>query len=538
MPRSHPLSRRRSLARLFLRVDLQRMIVALAVAAAAVLLASGFYSSYLVQRQVLIDTTLQANHAYAAKLADATQNFMEEAQQQLAYSADIIARNFNDEALLLDEAERLRQQTHSFNSVAIVDADAIVRATSPEALQIKGRQLQSVAAREALDQRRPLVSQPYMGITGNMLVVISQPVFAADGRYLGYVGGTIYLREPSILNRLLGAHYYEDGSYLYVADQDRRLLYHPELSRIAERVSGNPVIEAAIAGRSGSRDVVNSRGVRMLAGYAPVPAAGWAIVAQRPLAVTLAPLEELMWRVAANSAPAALVTLVAIWWFARAISRPLGQLAEGARQMDAPGTADRIQRVPSWYVEARQIKRAMLVGIGLLQARIGRLDRDARTDPLTGLINRRGMDDVLELWRAEARPFAAIAVDIDHFKQINDNWGHEVGDSVLRRLGLLMRQTARDTDLVCRTGGEEFLLLLPDLSSAAAVAVAERLRKAVARERIDPVGHVTVSAGVAVLPEDATDIGTALRLADEMLYEAKRAGRNRVVAAGRSLPHH
>ena len=106
-----------------------------------------------------------------------------------------------------------------------------------------------------------------------------------------------------------------------------------------------------------------------------------------------------------------------------------------------------------------------------------------------------------------------------------------MGDAVLRRLGLILRQAARDTDVVCRTGGEEFLLLLPGLSSTAAVAVAERLRKAVARERIEPAGHVTVSAGVAVLPEDATDIGTALRLADEMLYEAKRAGRNRVVAA-------
>lgn len=537
MPQIHPLPRGRSLARLLFRVDLQRMIVALAVAAAGVLLANGFYSSYLVQRQVLIDTTLKANHAYAAKLAEAAQNFIEEAQQQLAYSAGIVARDFDNENLLLDEAERLRLQTHSFNSVAIVDAGAIVRATSPEALQIKGRYLRSLAAREALEQRRPLVSQPYMAITGNMLVVISQPVFAADGRYLGYIGGTIYLRERNILNVLLGTHHYDDGSYLYVVDQGGTLLYHPEAARIGEAVSGNPVIEAAIAGASGSREVVNSRGVEMLAGYASVPAAGWGVVAQRPLAVTLAPLEGLMWRVAANSAPAALVTLVAIWWFARAISRPLGQLADGARQMDAPGTADRIQRVRSWYVEARQIKRAMLIGIGLLQARIGRLDRDVRTDPLTGLINRRGLDEVLELWRAEARPFAAIAVDIDHFKQVNDSWGHEAGDAVLRRLGLILRQTARDTDLVCRTGGEEFLLLLPGLSSAAAVAVAERLRKAVARERIDPAGHVTVSAGVAVLPEDATDIGTALRLADEMLYEAKRAGRNRVVAAGRPSLH-
>lgn len=527
---SSPL--RRPLFRFLIRVDLQRMIVALAVASAAVVLVNGFYSSYLVQRQVLIDATLEANRAYAAKLADTTQNFIEEAQEQLAYAAGIIARHADDEARLLQEAERLRLQSHSFNSVAIVDTAAIVRATSPEALQIKGRQLQSAAAREALEQRRPLVSQPYTAITGNMLVVISHPVFAPDDRYLGYVGGTIYLRERNVLNRLLGEHHYQDGSYLYVVDQDRTLLYHPEEDRIGERVAGNPVIEAAIAGDAGRMEVVNSRNVPMLAGYAPVPAAGWGIVAQRPVDVTLAPLDELMWRVAVKTAPVAVITLIAIWWFARAISRPLGQLADGARQMDAPGTADRIQRVRSWYVEARQIKRAMLIGIGLLQARIGRLDRDARTDPLTGLVNRRGLGEVLELWRAEARPFAAIAIDIDHFKRINDSWGHEIGDTVLRRLGQILRQTARETDLVCRTGGEEFLLLLPDRSPAAALAVAERLRKAVATERIEPIGHVTISAGIAALPDDGADAGTVLRLADDMLYEAKRTGRDRVVVAG------
>lgn len=507
------------------------MIVALAVVSATVILVNGFYSSYVVQRQMLIEATLEANRTYAAKLADTTQNFIENAQQQLAYTAGILSRSFDDEDLLLAEAERLRLQTQSFNSVAIVDAGGVVRATSPETLQIKGRYLRTIGAREALEQRKPLVSQPYMSIAGNMLVVISQPVFAPDGRYLGYIGGTIYLRQRNVLNALLGAHHYSDGSYLYVVDQDHVLLYHPDAHRVGERVTGNPVIEAALTGGTGRMDVVNSRGTDMLAGYAQVPATGWGIVAQRPLDETLIPLEGLMHRVAFNTAPAALATLFAIWWFARAISRPLGQLAENARHMDAPGTAESIQRVRSWYVEARQIKRAMLVGIGLLQARIGRLDRDARTDPLTGLINRRGLDEVLELWRAEARPFAAVAVDIDHFKHVNDSWGHEVGDAVLRRLGLILRQAARDTDVVCRTGGEEFLLLLPGLSSTAAVAVAERLRKAVARERIEPAGHVTVSAGVAVLPEDATDIGTALRLADEMLYEAKRAGRNRVVAA-------
>jgi len=149
------------------------------------------------------------------------------------------------------EARRLRQQTNSFNSVVFVDASGKVLATSPDTLQIRGKKLDSEGGTEALRERRPLISKPYMSIAGNLLVFISHPVRDATGRYLGYIGGTIYLREASILHSLLGEHHHRDGSYLYVVDSKRLLIYHPELERVGTLVGGNSVIDAVTSGRSG-----------------------------------------------------------------------------------------------------------------------------------------------------------------------------------------------------------------------------------------------------------------------------------------------
>lgn len=520
-----------SVAPLF-RVDLRRLILLLAILSALVTLTNSLYASYRVQRQMLIDNTLESNHAYAAKLAGSVGDFLDSAQQQLAYSAELLATRYDDVAYLDTEAQRLRLQTDSFNSVVFVDATGRVLATSPDTLQIIGRQLDTPGAIEALRERRPLVSAPYMSVRGNLLVFISHPVRDPAGRYLGYIGGTIYLKQTSILNRLIGEHYHRDGSYLYVVDANRRLLYHPQPERVGTLVGDNPVIDAVIAGGEGNMRVYNSQGIDVLAGYAGVPQAGWGIVAQRPTAATLAGLDGLMLGVLRNILPLALLTALCIWWFARLISRPLWQLADGARDMDRPGTAARIEGVRSWYFESSELKRAMLVGIGLLHGTIGRLRRDVQTDPLTGLHNRRGLELAVALWRGEQRPFAVVALDIDHFKRVNDNHGHDVGDRVLQELARLMGESSRESDVLCRVGGEEFLMLLPNASVEVATQVAERLRALVEQTLIEPVGRITISLGVAHWPQDGSGIDQVLKCADEMLYRAKQQGRNRVETAG------
>ncbi len=517
-----------------LRVDLRRLILILAILSALITLANSFYASYRVQRQLLIDSTLESNRVYATKLAATADHFLNDSWQQLGYSAQQLSANFASREVLEAEATRLRRQTNSFNSVAIVGADGVALATSPD-LHIQGRRLDTPGALEALRERRPLISEPYVSVIGNLVVFISQPVWAPDGRYLGYVGGTIYLKHNNELHALLGEHFYHDGSYLYVVDRSRRLLYHPDAERVGEQVAASEVVDAVLqggTGLSGELRLRNSRGIDMLAGYAVVPSAGWGVVAQRPADATLAGMNTLMFNVLRNSLPLAVLTLLLIWWLARLISRPLWQLADSAQEMDKPATPERIRSVHSWYFEAAELKRAMLVGVELLHRKIGKLRQDAQTDPLTGLCNRRGLELTLDLWKIENRPFAVLALDIDHFKQVNDRFGHAAGDLVLQRLARLMRVCSRDADLLCRVGGEEFLMLLADASLASAERVAERLRRQVEMATIEPVGHVSVSVGVAHWPTHAADMRGVLKIADDMLYAAKQAGRNCVVAAG------
>lgn len=158
----------------------------------------------------------------------------------------------------------------------------------------------------------------------------------------------------------------------------------------------------------------------------------------------------------------------------------------------------------------------------------------ALTDALTGVGNRRRMDQALaveiaRVRRAAGSKLSAIMVDVDHFKRVNDVHGHAAGDKVLAEVGSLLRSQARETDIIARFGGEEFVILLPDATLSGASANAERLRASLAVQTIAPLpAPVTASFGVAEL-HPGEDAESLLGRIDAALYQAKQEGRNRVV---------
>ncbi|MCI1050264.1 MULTISPECIES: sensor domain-containing diguanylate cyclase [unclassified Stenotrophomonas] len=512
------------------RLNLGKLILALALLSAIVALANTLLASYRVQRDQLVGNTLEANRVYATKLAETTQNFLLAAQQELAYAATRLGQSDLDPAQAQDEASRLQLQTNSFNSSLVVDADGLVIATSPQTLQLQGEILHSVGNNAALAARQPMISDPYQSTTGKLLVSLSHPIFDRQGHYRGYVSGTLYLRQRSALHTLLGKHYYRDGSYLYVVDRHGRLLYHADGKRVGDYVVGNPAVKAVVRGERGAQQVRNNLGVSMLAGYAPVPATGWGIIAQRPTEATLQPLSRLMTAVIWNAIPLGLLSLLITWWFARRISMPLWQLARNVQGGEDTGSAiNHVSGIRAWYFEVAQLKQAVLHSFNALQDRIGTLNRANRTDPLTGLLNRRGLQQALDALQVQGIPFAILALDIDRFKSINDSHGHDVGDAAIVHIADQMRRYSRDSDILCRAGGEEFLLLLPGISTDSARQAGERLRQHIADHPFEPVGTITVSLGVAHFPSFHVDAEQALRLADKALYMAKEQGRNRVV---------
>lgn len=189
-----------------------------------------------------------------------------------------------------------------------------------------------------------------------------------------------------------------------------------------------------------------------------------------------------------------------------------------------------------------ELARALADGVSLAlanQALREKLRNQALRDELTGLHNRRFLDESLPQLVAHAErrgaPIAVLMLDLDHFKQVNDRHGHTVGDAVLREVGRLLLGRLRRMDIACRYGGEELIVLMPDCGAADALLRAQEICAMVRnlRERADSaLPPVTVSIGVAAWPEHGEQIGRVIEAADAALYEAKRAGRDRVRSAG------
>lgn len=164
----------------------------------------------------------------------------------------------------------------------------------------------------------------------------------------------------------------------------------------------------------------------------------------------------------------------------------------------------------------------------------------ALRDPLTGLYNRRFVEDWIEreINRADhaGQALGVIMADIDHFKRVNDVHGHDAGDHILRSVAEVIRGSVRAGDVPCRYGGEEFLILVADADPKTLAAWAEEMRATVAGVRVDhrglPMPAVTISAGIALYPQDGQTAPEVIDSADAALYAAKLAGRNRVLAAG------
>lgn len=211
-----------------------------------------------------------------------------------------------------------------------------------------------------------------------------------------------------------------------------------------------------------------------------------------------------------------------------------------------PSAAD----APAPDPEARQeIERmaamtADRIGIAIANIQLGiKLKNQSIRDPLTGQFNRRYLEETLEreISRAlrEQASLAVLMIDVDHFKIFNDTYGHDIGDRVLHLIGVTLAQFCRTGDVVCRFGGEEFVVMMPTTRLAQAAAKAQELCEAVRRidYKLRIASHpVTISVGVATFPADAPTRDGLLKAADQALYAAKKAGRDRVVCASSVEP--
>jgi diguanylate cyclase (GGDEF)-like protein len=201
-----------------------------------------------------------------------------------------------------------------------------------------------------------------------------------------------------------------------------------------------------------------------------------------------------------------------------------------ALQGDVIGRPDTLQRLQPIAVALADAMSLALSNIALRE----RLRNQALRDALTGLYNRRFLEEMLERLSTDAErrqvPLAAIMIDLDHFKSLNDQHGHAAGDMVLRDVASIVLASLRTSDVACRYGGEELAILLPDCSLKAAMGKAEQIRVRIAATSANTIA-VTASLGVASMPENCSHGSELLPIADAALYQAKDQGRDRVIGA-------
>ncbi len=511
------------------KLNLRKLILCLSVFSVLVTLLNTFHSIYRVQHELIVNNTIESNRVYAVKMAEMTDTFIDSALSQLEYSASIISRRMLEPLVLQQEVNRLRTQTDSFNSVVIVNADGVIISVSPETIEVKGVQLTEESTLQSLNAKTPLITNPFVSPAGNYLTSMSYPIFSENGDYLGYVAGTIYLDQKNILRTILGQHSYKDGSYLYVVDKHQTLIYHPDPQRIGEVITNNEAIRAVSRGEEGGKAIVNSQSVDMLSGYAPVKHAGWGIIAEKPEELVLSMLDDQMWHMFIESLPISVLIFLIIWVSSIFISKPLWQLASVVKSFESRNsTKQDLNEVKPWYFEASYLKRSFLSTFNIVSSTIDQLHLDSLTDPMTGLLNRRGLGKAIDTLRAQKTPFSVLALDLDYFKKVNDSFGHDVGDDLLVSVASMLKAQAREVDIVCRSGGEEFIVFLVKTDIHQAKLVAERIRKSIALNKFDAVEHVTISIGVSHWSAEDEPISATLKRADDALYQAKHNGRNRI----------
>lgn len=481
----------------------------------------------LFQKGNIEDRLLDNNLAYARKLADTTDRYLVTAQRELAYSAAQIKTLTNIEHLK-NEAERLRLQSGFFNSVVIVNSDAIIAAASPESLNLVGVKLHSDASIQAIDGKKSFISEPFVSAAGNYVVFISQPLFGNSGEYIGYIGGTIYLQKESMLSDILSMHFYEKGTDVSVINDDGKVIFNREPALIGANFNSIPdYLEKIIKEQSGHFFGDSKSGGRLV-GYASLKQADWKIIisgtSEGVSRILLETVINAFWFTLAII----VLTITVVTIFATRISTPLEKLAECTRAEDGESTLKKLANIKVWYKEAERLKDALSLHLQIMARRVSALSDEAMKDPLTKLYNRKGFSTSLKQYR-HSDEHCVIAIDIDHFKKINDKYGHDGGDAVLVAFSDKLRDLCLSGHVVCRFGGEEFVVLLPYTGLSDAAAIAEHIRDGVEHADFPYTDKVTISLGVAGFSDNDNDVYAVLRKADLALYEAKRSGRNKVI---------
>ncbi len=382
------------------------------------------------------------------------------------------------------------------------------------------------------------------------VVLVAVPVNAASGRFLGLMAGKVNF---GTIQEILKGHAPGRSGQAFLTTSDGSVIVGSRSSLAEFKKTRLPIgpLQALSRRSEALLDYADVQGRPVIGTLKPVPQLGWNAVVEitqeeaygqtaRMRTLTLTMVAGLLVGIGLTAYLLGLTVVRPLERLTGAATRVAGGDLEVTLPVVDRGEVGHLTQGFNYMVKRlRQARDELAAANAALSEKNEELQKLSITDPLTGLNNRRHLMDVLATEVARARrlnhPFAVLMIDIDHFKQYNDTYGHLAGDRLLSQIAVLFRDAIRSIDYAARYGGEEFLLLIHETGSADAAQVADRIRRRVAAEPFgdgaDPVGRITVSIGVAIFPAQGDGAEAIIASADAALYEAKRLGRNLVILA-------
>jgi len=380
-------------------------------------------------------------------------------------------------------------------------------------------------------------------------VDVSRPIRGLDGSPAGVFAAHLSWEWASRIEQFLLR---DSGSRrnidLYVVSADGTILLGPDAfgSKL-----GLPVVDRAQAGGTGWQVETWPDGTEYLTGYAPsdghesFKGFGWSVLARQKLTTAYAPISDLLIKIVILGGGFALAAALLGWWASIGVTQPLRAMADAADAMRKSETPvfPVIERPRELRTVSTAIK-SLIDSLVTKQTELDRMTDKAYHDPLTGIGNRSALERFLARSAVGRRNCAVLSIDLDGFKSVNDRYGHDAGDLVLREVATRLKECVRPDDRLIRQGGDEFVAFLnisrPKDQEKAALGVADRMVASLSAPyevtaANDPKGEATTetirigaSVGISLFPRDDDELQTVLRYSDAAMYAAKQAGKGRV----------
>ncbi len=431
--------------------------------------------------------------------------------------------------------ERHKLLPLSFQTLLLADAQGRVLTGFPSYPGLIGLSIAENPGFRAVSQGRSGIGQPLLGpVLKQPLLPIGAPVQDADGRVLAVVIGTTELGPHGFLNRLLQVRIGQSGGMLLISPQDQMFVAATDPAMVFKPTPPagvNALHDRAMAGFRGTGTTVNTAGVEEISAIASVPSTGWFVVARMPTREALVTVSRVQAFIVQQRLPGTIIAMALLALLIAWILRPLYRAARQAEAM----TQGHLPLAPLQVVREDEVGHLTQAFNGLLAkltSHQSELSWLAYHDSLTGLPNRKLLADRLQQALARSRRnathVALLYLDLDGFKAINDTLGHDAGDQALKEIARRLLAVVRQADTVARMGGDEFVVLAPDLDEPAAsgaVALAQKCIAAVAVPlQLGQAEHrLGVSIGIALSGGEGSP-EQLLAAADKAMYGAKLTG--------------